>query len=628
MSAADKGRLAASLADAGFTGFGEYGTHIHADMRAAVPASFGEKDGKFWGGWTNLSPEVVQSLTERGFAASLSSQQITRNARTQKVTATDYGVTNPTSSATGVMQFTNDTWLGLVKDPATATRMGLDTAGMSDAQLLELRKDPRVSVLAGAALAEQNKKALTSALGRNVTDPELYMAHFLGVGGATAFLGAQKNNPTQSAADLLPDAAASNKSVFYRNGKPLSVQQVYDDISRKFVSEPSRVGYDDAQTLGKIADQIDTQKAEDPMTLAASTGSFNVQPLDVDGGIASRGTTARAVAEYYSIPVSEMKPFTVDEAANIKSQLDGGTADDVLGIMSQVQQMGGDVARAALAQIGETDPTFAFAGSLALERGGQAVASDIIRGSKRITDDPAIKSQIGMEGNELTSKFYAVTGGALYGVDPRQADAIQKSALSHYVETYVARGNTGFNDQAFAKSVQAVMGGSEAAPAIGVVNGKPTVLPAGVDAPTMEAAFDRMAVTDWAKLSVEGTPPMYASGDPIQPYDLANEATLQAIGGDQYRVMMGDGSFAITGQAGQNGRVNAFIFTPKADEIKKIVQRPTTQQNEMDTLQQQVAPSGPPPINLGEITVEGRMDPSKGLLTNFDENGRWTGPTQ
>jgi muramidase (phage lysozyme) len=77
MSTEDKVRLVGALADAGFTGFGEYSGHIHADMRPTVPRSFGGRDGN-WGGWTNLSPEIMQTLQERGFRAGISGSRIQR----------------------------------------------------------------------------------------------------------------------------------------------------------------------------------------------------------------------------------------------------------------------------------------------------------------------------------------------------------------------------------------------------------------------------------------------------------------------------------------------------------------------------------------------------------------------
>jgi len=77
MSDADKARLADSLAAAGFNAFGHYGTHIHADMRASVPNSFG-KNNSNWGGWTNLPEPMMRALRARGFAPGAPASSIRR----------------------------------------------------------------------------------------------------------------------------------------------------------------------------------------------------------------------------------------------------------------------------------------------------------------------------------------------------------------------------------------------------------------------------------------------------------------------------------------------------------------------------------------------------------------------
>lgn len=78
MAEAEKARLVGALADAGFTGFGEYATHIHADMRERVPNSFGGRGGN-WGGWTNLSQAVMRELQDRGFRAGMVGSRIDRS---------------------------------------------------------------------------------------------------------------------------------------------------------------------------------------------------------------------------------------------------------------------------------------------------------------------------------------------------------------------------------------------------------------------------------------------------------------------------------------------------------------------------------------------------------------------
>jgi hypothetical protein len=76
------------------------------------------------------------------------------------------------------------------------------------------------------ALTQQNVDALTKA-GIPINDKNVYMAHFLGPDGATKFIGAMNQNPNASAADLFPNEAKANAGVFYANGQPRTLSQVF-----------------------------------------------------------------------------------------------------------------------------------------------------------------------------------------------------------------------------------------------------------------------------------------------------------------------------------------------------------------------------------------------------------------
>jgi hypothetical protein len=149
------------------------------------------------------------------------------------------------SSAAGLFQFTKNTWLHLIKTHG-------DTHGLGDLaehiqrtskgdyvvrdsktrqHILDLRRDPEISAMMAGEYAKDNKAWLEKRLGRTVDSTDLYMAHFLGPGGAAKVLKAKDQNPAQTAAELLPQAAHKNPSVFYdSNHSPRSVTAVYDRI--------------------------------------------------------------------------------------------------------------------------------------------------------------------------------------------------------------------------------------------------------------------------------------------------------------------------------------------------------------------------------------------------------------
>lgn len=140
-----------------------------------------------------------------------------------------------TSSATGLFQFVEATWLDLVKRHGGAHGIVADA---SDAELLALREDPALSAAMAAEYARENKARLETALGREAGRAELALAHFLGPGGAIRFLEGLAANAGTEAARLLPEAAAANRSVFYgRDGAARSLGEIWDDFSRRIERE-------------------------------------------------------------------------------------------------------------------------------------------------------------------------------------------------------------------------------------------------------------------------------------------------------------------------------------------------------------------------------------------------------
>ncbi len=147
-----------------------------------------------------------------------------------------------TSSASGLFQFTKDTWLKVVEQhgdamglssEASALRGGV-TSAADRQKILDLRNNPEISARLAAHYAIDNAKAL-QAQGHKVTGPtDLYLAHFLGSGGAAKFLAGMKQNPNAPAADILPSAANANKTIFYKDGAPASFNDIYQRFAKRF----------------------------------------------------------------------------------------------------------------------------------------------------------------------------------------------------------------------------------------------------------------------------------------------------------------------------------------------------------------------------------------------------------
>lgn len=162
-----------------------------------------------------------------------------------------------TSSATGLYQFIESTWLDTVKKHGHRFGMGalaeqIDVTASGNAivadpaqreAILALRSDPQIASLMAAGLAEDNRAHLAPILGRQPDHAELYLAHFLGAGGAGRFLAEMQADPSQSAAALFARPAAANRAIFYApDGSPRSLAGVMDVLAGKLERALDRAG--------------------------------------------------------------------------------------------------------------------------------------------------------------------------------------------------------------------------------------------------------------------------------------------------------------------------------------------------------------------------------------------------
>lgn len=154
-----------------------------------------------------------------------------------------------TSSAKGLYQFIESTWLSMVRKYGSSHGMGkyaqmIDEDGrvadpQARSEILELRNDPEKASFLAAEFASENRDYLVQKAGMKpdeVGSAELYLAHFLGAGSAAGFLKAMKENPIANAADLFPRAANANRNVFYdtKTGEARTLAGVYDFFAKKF----------------------------------------------------------------------------------------------------------------------------------------------------------------------------------------------------------------------------------------------------------------------------------------------------------------------------------------------------------------------------------------------------------
>jgi hypothetical protein len=229
-----------------------------------------------------------------------------------------------TSSAKGLFQFIDQTWLGTVKEAGAqfgygnyADAIGKTASGsyfVSDPAarqaIMNLRDDPVVSSAMAGALTQSNSFNLTGQIGRRPTDAELYMAHFMGVGGAAKLINNAAENPNAIGAALFPAAAAANQSIFYdRSGQARTVAQVYDNLTSRYQAAANAPATRSAMAAVGLAPSAAAASASAaaPVDNAAYLASFpdvrGVAPTSANPAADASATATTASAQRGSEPM-------------------------------------------------------------------------------------------------------------------------------------------------------------------------------------------------------------------------------------------------------------------------------------------------------------------------------------
>ena len=191
-----------------------------------------------------------------------------------------------TSSASGLYQFTEQTWLATLKQHGAehgltwaANAISRSASGhyvVSDAatrqEILALRQSPETSAAMAGEYASDNQDYLKSKLGRDTNPTDLYMAHFLGPAGAARVLKALDSNPDTPAAAVMPAAARANKWVVWdKSGNARSLEQVYQRFAARFQQSTPDAGSAPVQ-MASASRPTDTAADIARMQLAALNG--------------------------------------------------------------------------------------------------------------------------------------------------------------------------------------------------------------------------------------------------------------------------------------------------------------------------------------------------------------------
>lgn len=195
----------------------------------------------------SAAPQITGAIRQAARSTGISFEYLLTTARIES--NLNPAAQASTSSAKGLYQFIEQTWLGTMKGEGAALGYGrLADAIVRNADgrfevpdpamrnaIMRLRSDPSVSATMAGAFTRSNANQLSAAIGRQPSEGELYLAHFLGSDGAGKMIANAKAHPRANAAAMFPAAAAANPGIFYDGaGKPRSVSAVYAKLTGRF----------------------------------------------------------------------------------------------------------------------------------------------------------------------------------------------------------------------------------------------------------------------------------------------------------------------------------------------------------------------------------------------------------
>ena len=169
-------------------------------------------------------------------------------ALADKDSSFSFRVKAKTSTAVGLYQFLEGTWLEVLNEHAAKHGYGaaadaitvvagkpVVTDPANSQWILSLREDPFLSALMACEMVKKSRDRLTRERDRALTYGELYLTHLLGSAGASRLLKLVAEKPQESAPKAFQAAAKANKNLFYvaeqKQRKEATVAEVHARIS-------------------------------------------------------------------------------------------------------------------------------------------------------------------------------------------------------------------------------------------------------------------------------------------------------------------------------------------------------------------------------------------------------------
>ena len=179
-----------------------------------------------------------------------------------------------TSSATGLFQFIDSTWLRVVRDFGPQHGLDKEAAAIDSSdgppsiadpaarrRILGLRNDPYLSAILAAEMLKHDASRIAARIGRELSDGETYLAHFLGPSDAEKFITKLVSEPKYAAPKLLPKPARANRSIFFAAAKRKAGGLTVADVHKKFETMMGLRAerYKDVEKLTNVSAYADTR---------------------------------------------------------------------------------------------------------------------------------------------------------------------------------------------------------------------------------------------------------------------------------------------------------------------------------------------------------------------------------
>lgn len=224
------------------------------------------------------------------------------------------------SGAVGLFQFIPSTWNAMMSKYAAKYGIAPGTPPT----------DPRANALLGAEFLKENLTSLQGRLKKPITSTDLYLAHFLGAGGAAQFLN---SDPTAIAAEAMPKAAAANPTIFYdtkRNNAPRTFAEIYGLFTEKINRETKKYGVTDtaassAPTATDVKKDTKGQVTGDPTTNPATASTPAAGQGQKGAPVTATATPDKPVAAAVD-PNAPKSQAATGAAALVNSSTAAGTA--------------------------------------------------------------------------------------------------------------------------------------------------------------------------------------------------------------------------------------------------------------------------------------------------------------